>query len=368
MNELIQCIDQIDQSVNDAEIDVLLSLSNVYSKRCMILEQHDGKYFQEADEGVIDKAKGNENENMIKRILLFIPRLIKAIFQKIFGKTKQQTDNMANQIINSNKKLENDIVIELTIDLNEKLPDVLGIGSNNVNIRKKLFDSLNKKSEFDTGDVKLVDELMATYNGVLNKIKNMPKKKYVIHANEYPKETVQVIRNRYDQALDVMKQEISCFNQNEIMQKLSETTNDISLQFLNKVQELIKVMGNVCATFENLYNNEIKAIYQNLFGENNVPQNTNNQNGQSTQPTNQNQDSFKGNNFNQDSLKAWVHKYESQNPQKLQVLRRGNDLVFTIFDTNGKRIVDIATTIDKTDKSFVPSEDGKIKSFPIKIT
>ena len=39
MNELLQCIDQIDQSVNNAEINVLESLISSYDKALVILQE-----------------------------------------------------------------------------------------------------------------------------------------------------------------------------------------------------------------------------------------------------------------------------------------------------------------------------------------
>jgi hypothetical protein len=105
MNELLMCIDQIDQSVNDAEINVLESLISSYDKALMILENYEGEdltvfdVFQEGE--ILDQAKGNPNESMIKRILLFIPRLLKAIWQKLTSKTVKIGNTAIDNVIQS---------------------------------------------------------------------------------------------------------------------------------------------------------------------------------------------------------------------------------------------------------------------------
>lgn len=358
MNDLLEYIDLISESCVDAEMDVILSLSDVYTKQCMVLEHCGESYFQEEENnnnGIINQAKGNSNESMIKRILLFIPRLIKAIFQKVFGKQKQQIDSMADKIINSNVKLKDDIVIELTIDLNEKLNTFLGLTDTGGTL-EKMFSALDNKSEFDSNDIKAVDELISKYNGVLDKIKNEPKKKYRIHANDNPAGIVTIIRQRYDHALKALQNELNYFDKNEIMQKISKTTNETSLEFLNKVQQLIKIMGNVAATFENLYNNEIKPIYVNIFGQN-TQQNQQNQQNTNDQKNNDNQ--YQGNNFNKNRLKQWIRNYKQQNPKKLQIVRENNNVLFTLYDANNNVVADYTVSVDKVDKSLIPEGNGK---------
>ena len=75
MNELLQAIEQIDQSVTESEISVMESLIAVYDKALTVM------VFQEGD--IMNQAKGKSDESMIKRIFMFIPRLIKAIIKAI---------------------------------------------------------------------------------------------------------------------------------------------------------------------------------------------------------------------------------------------------------------------------------------------
>ena len=95
MHDLLMYIDQIDQSVNDSEIDVLHSLMSTYVKTATILENYSDGYnsesgiFQEVSrskaisnfikrqsltEYEYDYAKSKENP--VKRMLLFLPRLV----------------------------------------------------------------------------------------------------------------------------------------------------------------------------------------------------------------------------------------------------------------------------------------------------
>lgn len=105
MNELLQRIDQINQSQEEAEINVIESLIQSYDKALMILENYEGEdiygfdIFQEGE--ILDQAKGNPNESMIKRILLFIPRLLKAIWQKLTSKTVKIGNAAIDNVIQS---------------------------------------------------------------------------------------------------------------------------------------------------------------------------------------------------------------------------------------------------------------------------
>ena len=133
MNDLVKYIDRIDQSVNDSELFVLESLGTVYAKSLVILENctcdtyHLFDIFQEGE--LFDKAKGNSNESMIKRILLFIPRLIKALIEKM-SKFFNRHKKMTNEIMNAVDKNEKDdkpchFKVELVTDLNKCLEDLI---------------------------------------------------------------------------------------------------------------------------------------------------------------------------------------------------------------------------------------------------
>ena len=139
MSELVQYTDTIQEAADQAEYDVCMGLLRAYNKQLRMIEEGvDFTYFddivQEADKtvkpddpltsdvqpnqnasnqaakpatapakqavpnnnnkGVIDQAKGNANESKLKRILLFLPRLIAAILKKAFNGLKNLRNKM----------------------------------------------------------------------------------------------------------------------------------------------------------------------------------------------------------------------------------------------------------------------------------
>lgn len=103
MNELLELIDQIEQESVFAEMEVCTSLVNVYSKSAMILENCSSEevpgyeIFQEgerwdrvkkAGSEALKEAKGDKSENIIIRILKFIPRLIAAFIRNLRSSKK----------------------------------------------------------------------------------------------------------------------------------------------------------------------------------------------------------------------------------------------------------------------------------------
>lgn len=93
--EILDSIDAINTAVQESEMNVLNALSNAYQKSIMILEyandDSDLSAFDVFQEGeILDAATGKgkinkkgKQESIIKKILLFIPRLIKATFDSI---------------------------------------------------------------------------------------------------------------------------------------------------------------------------------------------------------------------------------------------------------------------------------------------
>lgn len=355
MNDLLNMIDIINETVDDAELEVLESLGAVYTKSIMILESYDGdassvfSVFQEGE--VLNQAKGNSNESMIKRILLFIPRLIKAIFQKVFGKS-QQTDQMANKIMNSNVTPNNDITVELTFGLNENPYEILGINNDNNFKLTEITESLENKTSFGNDDITKVDEAITHFTEILNTIKNKQKVQSTI-AKDNVKETVKNISARWNQALAFAKSYIKDMESSltKATAKLQNQTDETTTRFLGEVQKLVQIVGNVAATFENVYNNEIKPIYANIFG----------QSDSDTNPGVQ-QDNFEGGTFNQSRLQAQIRKYKQQNPTEYVIMHdKGNNAISFIIIAGDKSIASMKLSADKVDKSLIPPEGKSIK-------
>ena len=100
----IDYADAIDAAATGAELNVLSSLTSAYVKHAIMLEECESDYFglsliQEGE--ILDKAKGDGSESMLKRILLFIPRLIKAIYDKLVRSKKSKTVNTLAKTVKS---------------------------------------------------------------------------------------------------------------------------------------------------------------------------------------------------------------------------------------------------------------------------
>lgn len=121
MTDLLSYIDQIDQSIADAEISVIESLIASYNKSIMIIQESaedaDLSVFEIFQEGeILDAAKGDKSESLIKRILLFIPRLIKAIWKKITSKRVKQADAVVDKVVKTQQQSMDDIKLKLKSD------------------------------------------------------------------------------------------------------------------------------------------------------------------------------------------------------------------------------------------------------------
>lgn len=193
MNNLLMYIDQIDQSVNNAEINVLESMIQTYDKAIILLEECEDTsvyedIFQEGEKW--DKFKedtkapvfGKKGEGFVKRLLMIIPRLLRKLidfFTKKFGKTKTNDidefcdnldtiDKMSPDMIEKLEKLNNDddyldFVAEIELDLfNGKLT-----GSETKNILKKLEDKFGKDYIIAEGQ-KDPDDLDPKYRDIRN--------------------------------------------------------------------------------------------------------------------------------------------------------------------------------------------------------
>ena len=97
-NEILSSIDNIDECVMEAEMNVLNAMINEYDKAIMIMENYNGNdyssfdIFQEGFKDEVNKPiRGVKGENILKRILMAIPRLIAMIVRKVkkfFNKEK----------------------------------------------------------------------------------------------------------------------------------------------------------------------------------------------------------------------------------------------------------------------------------------
>ena len=177
-NEILSSIDNIDDCVMEAEMNVISAMINEYDKAIMIMENYNGNdyssfdIFMEADEstandnssepkkkGLLDgPIRGSKGENIIKRILLVIPRLIATLVRSI----KNKWDNRKSQrLIKKIEELESTIRLhgyQIT-DLQERTRRHTGD-----------IDELNKKIQHNNDVAESLDKRMDLAE---NQIKNL---------------------------------------------------------------------------------------------------------------------------------------------------------------------------------------------------
>lgn len=116
--EVLTLVDDLADIEFMSEMAVTNSMIDAYMKQAIMLEYASEEVVQECcyvQEGLMDDikvgAKGVKGENVLKKILLFIPRLIASIVKWIknkFSKTPQQTVDTAKKAVDAVKSLDND--------------------------------------------------------------------------------------------------------------------------------------------------------------------------------------------------------------------------------------------------------------------
>ena len=142
-NEILSSIDNIDECVMEAEMNVLTAMINEYDKAIMIMENYNGNDYSSFDifqESVImeDGEQQSKKENIIKRFIKWIKNMTNLIFDKIKG--------LWNKFRGKNKEVETSV-------------DVKGLSelTNNVinNEDKFTVDMRNKLSELKQNKTKM---------------------------------------------------------------------------------------------------------------------------------------------------------------------------------------------------------------------
>ena len=174
-------ISQIEELTLEAEMSVIKALCDCYEKQALILEYSTSEdvsefsVFQEGFKDVLNEAKGNKNENIVLRILKFIPRLLiglaKMIKSKWGGKSKI-------------KQLEDDIAAlkKMNEEYGDRISSLVAAQTglekriNDLDNREELRDRDNKKAQLDNAvkisdlkyDLEDVDKRVDSQNGRLN--------------------------------------------------------------------------------------------------------------------------------------------------------------------------------------------------------
>jgi hypothetical protein len=224
MNELLTCIDQIDQSVNDAEINVLEALIGSYDKALVILQEcevSDYSSFEIFQEGeILDAAKGSSDESIIKRILLFIPRLIKALVKKavafvknMISKLKKVEDNIPDGV-----EMSDDYKLELYFDYNTPLLEQIGLDE--ADSSKKSFSLLMKLGQcvgtlegflmFKKDKSGLEKVVLSLYDEAANILRDLRKQKKTVNQKFKSSDDVKRYIRKIREELTWFKTAISC--------------------------------------------------------------------------------------------------------------------------------------------------------------
>ena len=168
-------IDHIQEVTDQAEINVLESLIKTYDKSIVILEEcediepyadilvfQEGAKWDKFKEDTKAPVLGNKGENIIKRILMIIPRLIQkliALIRKIFKKSKTEDNRIKKEMkdlkSSENIKFKRYKMSDADVDkVMTKLKKKRERNATNTDIEKTVDDSVD--------DEKTLGELMFT--------------------------------------------------------------------------------------------------------------------------------------------------------------------------------------------------------------
>ena len=189
----IDYIDAINSAQSDAEVNVLAALTSAHAKQAIMLEECAEDYpgltlIQEGE--VLDKAKGDTSESMLKRILLFIPRLIKALWEKVFKKQKSSgVKSVVKQIETAAKSGEKGHKVEIVsrwdfFDQNGSANKAI-MGNGMLGVSEALGEAMAPLMIGDAPDnsqLKIIGEaapeLAKRYNEFVDKYEKIEPKKY----------------------------------------------------------------------------------------------------------------------------------------------------------------------------------------------
>ena len=281
-NELLQAIDTIDESVVFAEMETVSALAETYVKSLCILEASDETIdlssfdiFQEGIQGKISRElnagySARNKESMLKKIILFIPRLIYKLLKislfivgMVIGfLTLPITVPIGKAVVKSaTKKIEKDAEVDLELDFD---PDYIGNGMNELT---ELVDLIAVFYNDMYGDGTLSASIDAVWPQISKKISPIKKfikdfdkeayKKTVMSkaeakinvrtfkvAQRYLKRNISKMEKlsrkelKSDKILEEHKQQMS-----EVMQVLSDWTKKNS-ELAKKLQEIKQDIAN----------------------------------------------------------------------------------------------------------------------------
>lgn len=155
MNDLLNSIDLIQESSDIAEIEVISSLIESYTKASIMLEQCDDitefGFIQEDALGQFlndthDPVKGRPNESKLKRILMFIPRLIEKLLRLIVSCVGGMIAGlMAGLVAYKVSRIVDGQIIYSPVDLS-KLVEIVASANAYFNITRDVLEETRRES------------------------------------------------------------------------------------------------------------------------------------------------------------------------------------------------------------------------------
>lgn len=171
-SEVISAIDNIDSTIMESEIDTCLAISKSYDKMLFIEEYYNGEFINEFSifqEGKImdDVKQQGKGMSTFKKIISFIPRLIKALIKSV--KSKLNINDNINKLIKNEKKIDKYKKVMILSSIG--VPLIGNIAHNAISKRKE-----NKK--IVDGYVKTINEYKSKEEDYQNRIKEIENKVY----------------------------------------------------------------------------------------------------------------------------------------------------------------------------------------------
>ena len=302
-NEILSSIDNIDECVMEAELNVLNAMINEYDKAIMIMENYNGNdyssfdVFQEGFKDELNKpVRGVKGENILKRILMAIPRLIALLVKKVkkfFNKEKSERivknletikrvkvkDLNKNDLDKGSDSLEinnmvEDLVEKKVINTNLKVDVIAEYLDDCLNVQPGLFDVFREyvtMSDEEQNNVNNINEIIKKLDEYWSRCQNKP---CMQHKSESDVRTYITSPNKqeYDiddiwefiSGVDFKLHTLSSLDINELKQNLADLNNRLTDDIEFQRKYITKEMSfiNVHIHYENL---KIKIIKQLLI-------------------------------------------------------------------------------------------------------
>ena len=302
-NEILSSIDNIDDCVMEAELNVINAMINEYDKAIMIMENYNGNsydcfdIFQEGFKDEVNKpVRGVKGESILKRILMAIPRLIALLVKKVkkfFNKEKNErivknlktikrvkvNDREEIDLDKGSDSLEinnmvEDLVEKKVINTNLKVDVIAEYLDDCLNVQPGLFDVFREyvtMSDEEQNIVNNINEIIKKLDEYWSRCQNKP---CMQHKSESDVRTYITSPNKqeYDiddiwefiSGVDFKLHKLSSLDTNELKQNLADLNNRLTDDIEFQRKYITKEMSfiNVHIHYENL---KIKIIKQLLI-------------------------------------------------------------------------------------------------------